>query len=506
MKGRGINSLSFRERERVRVGLEVSMTLLILLGVSFLAAIVLAFVGDRRYAPEINILGSAVTFIAGVALAIQVYLEGPMVAGGKFFFVDAFNVYLAVLTSFVSMTTAIFSRRYMRREREHGRVGHWGMRFYHAMFQLFIFAMLLALLTNNIGVLWISMELATLSTVLLVSLYRTPTAIEAAWKYFILCGVGIALALFGTVLLYFAAEKVLGEGGEALLWTNLSQVSGQLEPTVLRLAFVFLMVGYGTKVGLVPLHNWLPDAHSEGPTPISAVLSGLLLNIALYALVRCKVLVDGATGTNLAGNMMMGFGLLSVLVAAFSLLRQKDIKRMFAYSSIEHMGIATFAFGLGGPIATFGALLHMLVHSLTKSSIFFTVGHASQMHGSQEMDKIKGLIRGNPLVGWGLMLGVMAIVGMPPFGVFTSEFLILTATIKDAPLLAPFLLLGLGVAFAALFRRVQPMVFGDIPPHQKRLKAAHLPVILHMVLVLIIGIYMPTFLSEWFHMAVGLLK
>lgn len=482
------------------------MTLLILLGVSLIVAIILAFVGDRRFAPEINILGSAATFLAGVALAIQVYMQGPIIAGGKFFFVDAFNVYLAVLTSFVSMTTAIFSRRYMRREREHGRVGHGGMRFYHAMFQLFIFAMLLALLTNNVGVLWIAMELATLSTVLLVSLYRTPTAVEAAWKYFILCGVGIAQALFGTVLLYFAAEKVLGEGGEALLWTNLSQVSDKLEPTVLSLAFVFLMVGYGTKVGLVPLHNWLPDAHSEGPTPISAVLSGLLLNIALYALVRCKVLVDGSTGTHQAGHMMMGFGLLSILVAAFSLLRQKDIKRMFAYSSIEHMGIATFAFGLGGPIATFGALLHMLVHSLTKSSIFFTVGHASQMHETQEMDKIKGLIRGNPLVGWGLMLGVMAIVGLPPFGVFTSEFLILTATIKDAPLLTPLLLLGLGVAFAAIFRRVQPMVTGPVPAYQHSLTASHLPVILHMVLILIIGLYMPNFLAQWFHTAVELLR
>lgn len=482
------------------------MTLIVLLGVSFFVAIILAFVGDRKFAAEVNILGSAATFIASVALAVQVYFEGSMIAGGKFFFVDAFNVYLAVLTAFVSMTTAIFSRRYMRREREHGRVSHWGMRFYHAMFQLFIFAMLLALLTNNIGVLWIAMELATLSTVLLVSLYRTPTAIEAAWKYFILCGVGIAQALFGTVLLYFAAEKVLGEGGDALLWTNLSQVSGQLEPTVLRLAFVFLMVGYGTKVGLVPLHNWLPDAHSEGPTPISAVLSGLLLNIALYALVRCKVLVDLSTGTNWAGNMMMGFGLISILVASFAILRRKDIKRMFSYSSIEHMGLATFAFGLGGPIATFGGLLHMFVHSLTKSSIFFTVGHACQMHGTQEMAKIKGLIKGNPLVGWGMMLGVMAIVGMPPFGVFTSEFLILTATMKDAPYLAPFLLLGLGVAFAALFRRVQPMVSGPVPDYQTPVKASHIPVILHMVLVLIIGIYMPVFLSDWFHTAVELLK
>jgi len=482
------------------------MSLLILLIVPLLASLALAFIGDRKYAPEVNIGGSAATFVAGLFLAVEVYQRGPMLAGGNFFFVDAFNVYLAVLTSFVSVTTAMFSRRYMRREREHGRVGHRRMRFYHAMYQLFIFAMLLCLLTNNVGVLWIAMELATLSTVLLVSLYRTPSAIEAAWKYFILCGVGIALALFGTVLLYFAAEKVLGEGGDALLWTNLKEVSGQLEPTILSLAFVFLMVGYGTKVGLVPVHNWLPDAHSEGPTPISAVLSGLLLNIALYALVRCKVIVDGASGTHRAGDIMMGFGILSVLVASFSLLRQKDIKRMFAYSSIEHMGIATFAFGLGGPVATFGALLHMLVHSLTKSAIFFTVGHASQMHRTQEMDKIQGLIRGNPLVGWGMSLGVLAIVGMPPFGVFTSEFLILTATIKDAPLMAPFLLLGLAVTFAALFRRVQPMVLGPMPPYQIGVKAAHLPVILHMVLVLVLGLYMPPFLAGWFHTAVGLLK
>jgi hydrogenase-4 component F len=482
------------------------LALLILLVIPLAASLALAFIGDRKLAPEVNIAGSATTFASSVVLAFQVYDQGPILAGNNFFFIDAFSVYLTVLTSFVSMTTAIFSRRYMRCERDHGTIGHRRMRFYHSMYQLFIFAMLLCLLTNNVGILWIAMELATLSTVLLVSLYRTPAAIEAAWKYFILCGVGISLALFGTVLLYFAAEKVLGAGGAALHWTNLAQVSDQLEPTILSLAFVFLVVGYGTKVGLVPIHNWLPDAHSEGPTPISAVLSGLLLNIALYALVRCKVLVDGSTGTRHSGYIMMGFGTISILVASFSLLRQKDIKRLFAYSSIEHMGIATFAFGLGGPVATFGALLHMLVHSLTKSSIFFTVGHASQMHRTQEMEKIKGLIRGNSLVGWGLALGVMAIVGMTPFGVFTSEFLILTATIKDAPLLAPFLLLGLAISFAALFRRVQPMVSGGIPDYQLHLKAAHVPVILHLIVVLVLGLYMPKFLAEWFQNAVMILK
>ncbi|MBI5453196.1 MAG: hydrogenase 4 subunit F [Deltaproteobacteria bacterium] len=481
------------------------MTLLVVLSASLVAAVILAFVGDRKVASQINILGSAATFVASVFLALEVYTGGPMITAGGYFFVDAFNVYLSVLTAFVSMTTAIFSRRYMRHEREKGRVGRAGMRFYHAMFQLFIFAMLLALLTNNVGILWISMELATLSTVLLVSLYRTPSAVEAAWKYFILCGVGIAQALFGTVLLYFAAERVFGEGSAALLWTNLSQSADKLEPTVLSLAFVFFMVGYGTKVGLVPLHNWLPDAHSEGPTPISAVLSGLLLNVALYALVRCKVLVDGATGSHKAGYIMMVFGTVSILVAAFSLLRQKDVKRMFAYSSIEHMGIATFAFGLGGPVATFGALLHMLVHSLTKSSIFFTVGNASQMHSTQEVALIRGLVKGNPLVGWGLMLGVMAIVGMPPFGVFTSEFLILTAAMKDAPVFAIFFLIGLAIAFAGLFRKVIPMVFGAAPDYQVKIRAAHTPVYVHMIIILILGLYLPVFLSDWFHAAAGLL-
>ena len=261
-----------------------------------------------------------------------------MTALDEQFFVDPFNVFLVALTAFVGFTTSLFSRPYMRIEQRSRQAEPARLRLYHSMYQLFTFTMLLALLTNNMGIMWVAMEAATLTTVLLVSLYRTPASLEAAWKYFILCGVGIAQALFGTILLYFAAEKVLGAGGTALLWTHLNAVSGQLEPTVLSLAFVFLLVGYGTKVGLVPLHNWLPDAHAEGPTPVSAVLSGLLLNVALYAVVRCKVLVDGSHWAHFAGDMMMGFGLLSVVVAAFFLSRQKDIKRMFAYSSIEHMG------------------------------------------------------------------------------------------------------------------------------------------------------------------------
>jgi hydrogenase-4 component F len=436
---------------------------------------------------------------------MRVISSGPLLVEGKLFFVDSFNVFLVALTAFVGFTTSIFSRPYMRIEHAHGRVTAGRLRLYHSMFQLFNFTMLLALLTNNMGILWVALEGATLATVLLVSLYRTPDSLEAAWKYFILCGVGIAQALFGTILLYFAAERLLGAEGGALLWTELNAVKGQLEPTVLSLAFVFLLVGYGTKVGLVPLHNWLPDAHAEGPTPVSAVLSGLLLNVALYAVVRCKVLVEGSLHNAFARELMMGFGLVSVVVAAFLLSRQKDIKRMFAYSSIEHMGIMTFAFGIGGAIANFAALLHMTVHSLTKSAIFFAVGHAAQKTGTQVMDNIRGLMALSPLVGWGLVLGSLAILGMPPFGVFASEFLILTTAMREQPWATPFLLLALGVAFAAVFSKVQPMVFGETTAKRLPARPAMVPVFVHLALVLMLGLWIPPVLAEWYRQAARLI-
>jgi len=481
------------------------MDILLLLGMPLLGGLLLALTGHRRFAPELNGAMSLATLLAALALTARVVDEGPLTAFKEQFFIDPFNVFLVTLTAFVAFTTAMFSRPYMHNEAEHGKLSTARLRLYHSMYQLFTFTMLLALTTNNMGILWVAMEAATLTTVLLVSLYRTPASLEAAWKYFILCGVGIAQALFGTILLYFAAEKVLGAGGNALLWTHLNEVKYVLEPTVLSLAFVFLLVGYGTKVGLAPLHNWLPDAHAEGPTPISAVLSGLLLNVALYAVVRSKVLVDGALQSPFAGNLMMGFGLLSVMLAAFFLSRQKDIKRMFAYSSIEHMGLITFAFGMGGAVATFAALLHMTVHSLTKSAIFFAVGHAAQKSGTQMMDGIRGLIQTNPTIGWGLALGSLAILGMPPFGVFASEFLILTTAMHEHAWATPFLLVSLGVAFAAIFGKVQPMVFGETDGKRLPHPPALVPVFVHLALVLMLGLYIPPYLADWYRQAAALL-
>ncbi len=475
--------------------------LFFVLAIPLAGGVVLALFGHRDRAMELNVAFSTGTFIAACVLTVQVVAYGPMFAWNREFFIDPLNVFLVTLTSFVGMTTALFSRPYMRVERDHGKMTPPRLRLYHSMYQLFSFTMLLALMTNNMGILWVAMEAATLTTVLLVSVYRTAASLEAAWKYFILCGVGIAQALFGTVMLYMAAEKVVGSEGGALLWTNLDAVKAQLDPHIITLAFAFLFIGYGTKVGLVPLHNWLPDAHAEGPTPVSAVLSGLLLNVALYAVLRCKVLTDGALQSHLAGRMMMAFGLLSVVAAAFFLMRQRDIKRMFAYSSIEHMGLMAFAFGMGGGIANFAGLLHMTVHSLTKSAIFFTVGHAAQKAGTQVMDEIRGLVKVNPPVGWGLMIGSLAILGMPPFGVFASEFLIITTAMREHPWATPFLLVALGVAFASVFGRVQPMVFGDTTLKPLTHAPALMPVFVHLALCLMLGLYIPPYLDGWFRQA-----
>lgn len=475
--------------------------LLLVLTIPLVGGLLLAIWGDRPAGQDLNAVVSLLTLVSAGWLTSDIIRDGPLLVWGEWFFVDALNVFLVTLTAFVGFTTSLFSRPYMRVERDHGKMTPGRMRLFHSMYQLFNGMMLVALTTNNLGILWVAMEAATLTTVLLVSVYRTAASLEAAWKYFILCGVGIAQALFGTILLYLAAERAIGGGDSALLWTHLAEAKHLLDPSILSLAFVFLLLGYGTKVGLVPVHNWLPDAHAEGPTPISAVLSGLLLNVALYAVLRCKVLADGSLQNGLPGQMMIGFGLVTVVTAAFFLSRQRDVKRMFAYSSIEHMGLMTFAFGIGGPVANFAGLLHMTVHALIKSAIFFAVGHAAQKAGSQLMEDIRGLLKVSPTVGWGLMLGSLAILGMPPFGVFASEFLILTTAMREVPWATPFLLVALGVAFAAIFSRVQPMVFGETSMRPLAHPPALLPVFIHLGLGLMLGLYIPPYLNDWYHQA-----
>jgi len=469
-------------------------------GMPFAAAAVLAFVPNYRISAYGNVAAMAATLVAGLSLLATERTTGA------YFIIDDMNIVFIALNTLVGFTASLFSASYIGHEIETGKLTPLFVRFYHAMFLSMMGAMNIALTANNIGLMWVGLELATLITVVMVGIYRTPSALEASWKYFILGSVGISLAFFGTILIYLAGQKVLGEGSPAMTWNLLLGAAPQLDASLLNLAFIFLLIGYGTKVGLAPLHAWLPDAHSEGPTPISAVLSGLLLNVALYALLRFKMIVSAHPTAIQPGPIFIVMGLVSLIFAAFMLYQRRDIKRLFAYSSIEHMGLITFAFGMGGPIANFAGLLHMAMHSLTKSAIFYAVGHVAQAKATQRIADIRGLSVSHPGLALALAAGVFAIAGLPPFGVFMSEFLIITSTFARAPWLAVLAVFGLLLAFGALLLRLQGFLFGAPSAPNHRVKASSLPIFIHLALVLLAGIYLPTPLQHWFQKAAELLR
>jgi len=477
----------------------IDLPLAALLVIPAVSAMGLALLPGYRLTARLNVLATFLTFLSSLSL----FVERP--EPGDYLFVDDLNVVFIVLGTFVGFTTSAFSASYIAHEMETGKLTPVYLRFYHAMYQCLMFAMNLGLLANNIGLMWVAVELATLTTVLMVGIYRTPAALEAAWKYFILGSVGIALALFGTILVYMAARPVIGEGHDAMVWTALIARAKDFSPELLNVAFIFLMLGYGTKVGLAPLHAWLPDAHAEGPTPISAVLSGLLLNVALYAVLRFKMLLAANPGAIAPGPLMVTLGLISLIFAGLMLYRRRDIKRLFAYSSIEHMGLIAFAFGMGGPIANFAGLLHMTLHSLTKSAIFFTVGHIAQAKGTQDLGKIRGLTESHPVLGWALVLGVVAIAGLPPLGIFMTEFLIVSSTFARQPLLAILVVLGLLIAFGALLLRLSEAAFGPATGDTSAVKASYVPLFAHLALVFVAGIYLPGPLVAWFRNVAELL-
>jgi hydrogenase-4 component F len=463
-----------------------------ILAIPATAVVLLALIPSYRVGAALNVIACGLTFAAGASLLFVERVRTDILI------IDDFNIYLVTLTTFVGFTTSIFSATYIGHELAIGRLTPRFLRFYHALYQAMMGAMNVALIANNVGLLWVGVEVATLSTVMMVGIYRTPEAVEAAWKYFILGSIGIALAFFGTILVYLVAQEVLGEGLPAMAWDRMVQNAGAFDAKLLSLAFVFLLVGYGTKVGLAPFHAWLPDAHAEGPTPISAVLSGLLLNVALYALLRFKILLAAHPATLNVGLIMIVLGLISLLFAAFMLYRRRDIKRLFAYSSIEHMGVITFAFGMGGPLANFAGLLHMTMHSLTKSAIFFAVGHIAQVKGTQRIAEIRGLSTTHPPLAVGLALGVIAIAGLPPFGVFMSEFMLVSSTFARQPLLAVALVIGLIVALGALVLRLQDVVFGKPSGPVGKVKASYVPLFVHLAVVLTAGLWLPEPIVRWF--------
>lgn len=463
-------------------------------------AAVLAFLPAHRLASRVNQGVAAASFVLAVLLLFHPTGEQGWTR------TDALNLPLVALSAFVGLTTSVFSGAYLAAS------GFDGLRVraYHCAYQVFMGAQALALLSDNMGVMWVAIEIATMASVLMVAANGTPSAIEAAWKFFILCGVGIALALFGTILLYMAAQPVVGHGDPGLSWAALKAVAARCDAGVLNLAFVFLLVGYGTKAGLVPLHSWLPDAEAEGPTPICAVLSGLLLNAALHAVLRAKSIVEANPEALRPGPFLVALGLASVLLAALSLWRRRDARRLFAWSSVEHMGLAAFSFGIGGAVASLAGLLHMAGHSLVKSAIFFGVGRAAQIKGSQKVADIGGLVTTHPGLGWGLAIAIAAIAGLPPFALFASEVRLLTATAAASPWLAAALGVGLALAVTALVGVLHRLCFGDPTPDGGPAASVHglaavVPLYAHLLLALVLGVAMPGWLAAMLADAVRLL-
>ncbi len=469
--------------------------------VPLLAAIMSGFVRDRVPGAWITIGSSSVAFGLACLLPWQLGV-------GTLLLVDPLAAHMAILTSFVGMTTAWFSLRYIEIEMITGRLDAQRARHYHVLFQAFLGFMLLALLSNNLGLTWGAMEAATIAAVLVVGLPRTDLAIEASWKMFVLCGVGIALALFGTIVLYLAAQPSLGSGLPAMSWSALAMAAPGFKAPLLNLAFAFLLIGYGTKAALAPLHAWMPDAHAEGPTPVAAVLSGSILNVALAVLLRVRGLMASNPEAISPGLPLMGLGLLSLLLAAFALWRRYDVKRFFAFSSVEQSGLAAFAFGIGGPAAMFAGVLHVTLHTLIKAAIFQCVGRASQLKGGQKFADIGGLIASHRALGLTLAAGIVAVAGMPPFGLFSSEFLIVLATIQSWPWLALLVGLGLVVSGWALFNRLITLCLGEPTPNRGPAPALIdlVPAWLHLAIVVVLGMAMPAGLVAWFTLVAGGLR
>jgi hydrogenase-4 component F len=458
----------------------------------FLAAFALAAFGTPVGGAIANAALSFVVFLLTIAV-----FNAP---GSGLIHADALGLLFGVLTSFIALTTALANIDYVRGAEARISLPLW--RLYHALCQVVLGATLLGLYADNIGLLWAAVEGATIAATLAVSLPRTASALEAAWKYFILGGVGIALALFGTMLVYLAAQPALGPGFNAMSFTELSSHAAWMDGSLLTLAFVFILFGYGTKAALVPLHGWLPDAYAEGPAPLTTALSGPMLNLALIAILRFRHLMQvnvSSGGTAMPpGPFLLTLGLASLFLVGFSLSRRRDARRFFGFSSIEQSGIVAFAFGIGGPAAIFGGLLHMLLQTLIKSALFIALIRAAATRGSTApghygFSHLRGMIHSNKYTAWALGGAIFALTGLPPSGLFASEFIIISQTVQRNPWVSLPLGLGLLLCTVAILRNLGPLIFGHAPPHTKHVKSApemHL-VTLQLALAVLLAFAMP---------------
>ncbi|HXJ81846.1 MAG TPA: proton-conducting transporter membrane subunit [Candidatus Methylomirabilis sp.] len=445
-----------------------------------------AWVGAFNVVLSVGALGAAVA-LARLVLAGQTPTWGP----GEILRADALSALLALCVTFVAALAAWLGPGLGLDEGlDAARV-----RRFRIFANLFAFTMLAAVSTNNVAVMWVAIEATTITSAVLIPLHVSKASVEASWKYLLIGSVGIALAFVGTVLAYFDFVSLAGGHGSALLnWTVLRSEAGVMHAQVIQLAFVFILIGYGTKAGLAPMHTWLPDAHSEAPAPLSAMMSGVLLAVALYAILRWKAVVNAAVGSGFADALLLVLGIFSLAIAALSLVIQRHYKRLLAYSSIEHTGLVCLGLGLG-PLGNFAAMLHLVNHTVAKSMMFFLAGRILDRYRTTELGRVSGLLRAMPVTGGLFAAGMIALVGLPPFGLFLSKFAVIRAGFAaNRPWLMAVVLALLIVAFVALVAHLNRMLYGAPPAGVTRGEthlAGLVPLIFCAAVLVVLGLTVP---------------
>jgi len=473
------------------------MILILLLSISAVASALIPTMRKRVLVELTHAAASVISLVVGGLVIWRLWLTQSAISW-HLLRADSLSAFMIAIVTFVGAIAAIYAIGYIRLEFDESHFSR--VRLFYALFQLFIFTMLLAVTTDNLGVMWVAIEGTTLATVFLVNLHENHTGLEAAYKYLIISSVGIALAFLGTVLMYYAAADQVGEIG--LSWTSLIAMATRLDATIVKLAFVFILIGYGTKAGLAPMHTWLPDAHSEAPAPISALMSGVLLNVGLYALMRFKAVVDITAGAAFSSAWLMRFGLLSLGLAAAFLMSQRNYKRMLAYSSVEHTGIVALGLGFGGYWGMLGALLHMVNHALAKSMLFILSGSILLKYRTTEIRAVRGLLKAAPWTGAAFLCGILSLVGLPPFGPFISEFLIFRAGFAAHS--TEYAVIGLSLVvlvFAGMLSSVNAMLYGT--PEERihcgdPLRWSIAPLAFNIILLVGFGLTLPSGVREFF--------
>jgi hydrogenase-4 component F len=460
----------------------------------------------RAVLERLNLLAFALIAALALWLGAEVYARGAVEAFGGFLRADALSALVTGLTAFVALACGVYAVGYLREEERAGKINERLLHRYYVLTPIFVGAMMAVPLVNNLGLMWVAIESTTLASVLLVRFYNQKSSLEAAWKYIVIGSAGIALALFGTVLLYFSAVQVLGEHTEnGLNWSVLINVADKCQPAAMRLAFVMVLVGYGTKAGLAPMHTWKPDAYAEAPVPSAALLGAAFINCAIYGIMRFSALAAKCLGPDFSGNLLVIFGVASILVAAPFVLVQRNFRRLLAYSSIDHAGIMVAALGFGGKLGALGAVLHMVFHAVAKPLLFFCAGNVQQQFGSPYFRKVTGVIHVLPWTGGLFLIATFAVTGVPPFSLFQSELTTLSAGFaadRDWP--AVLIVIGIVIIFAGFLMHMSKLNLGQ--PAPGAIRSVECPWKLGAMLfvavpVIVLGLALPTPLYDLIHRA-----